>query len=69
MSSDLDTTLLELTVAVAAHGCEIQNKEEKNHIWISRLVMDQKIFRGVLSNIQARAGVASLAKQIQIVQD
>lgn len=37
--------------------------------WISRFAVDQEIFRGVLMNIQAKAGVASLEKQIQIVQE
>lgn len=32
-------------------------------------MIDQEIFRGILINIQARARIASVAKQIQIVQE
>lgn len=73
VSFDSDTTLLEVDVAMVQYGCKIRKRKKKDKNpsikWISRFAVDQKTFRGVLMNIQAKAGIASLEKQIRIVQE
>lgn len=54
------------------HGCKIR-RGKKTEAQASNELADLQwtkiFFRGVLMNIQAKAGVASLEKQIQIVQE
>lgn len=72
-SFDSEISLLKLAVAMVPCGIKLgkqtQKQQQKGIEWISRLVIDQEIFRGILINIQARARIASVAKQIQIVQE